>query len=782
MADDSVACPHCGAMSRDHDWCDVCGGELGVAEGSDQPWLEVGHALSFELDGAARMARVIDLLDVYATRRILFARLCPMGEEARFFTDRERAGSQVDEGEARDEEPDTGEFPKHSDAWMLLMIEESSESHALEPDVLRDEIRDLVHLPLAVKGRGKRRYAEIYEAPSGLPLQDHLESLGRLLTLKEAAQLTNLLMDAVERLHDAGLYHFQICPWTLHLSRKGGPESLDAQTPFEEMALAFEGIRGFYDAKAPVESHPVILGFSPPEFFGRAPGPLDHRADIFGVGMLFYYLLSGASPPTGALTQHVPCLSLRAFRYELAPGVQRFVDGATARDPNERFKDIKEARAALARGVELVEARTLTREDLDKPGEVSLFCAVDTHIGIGKGRRTPINQDSVFLGQDVDRGLSLIAVGDGVSTASFGSGDVASKLLIEACSKAWIKRAEAFPSKGQTPPDPEPTSPNQLLSRNSAKGADTQIKLSQALSMDETLDVDLSAVVAAVDDGSERSLIEAIASTLDAESLDISSEVEIDSPTEDPEDEELNKLIEAQPHGRLSLVGHRAGAPTLTSPAARLITRVLQEGNSAISSHINARFSPFHGPVHEVMGTTALAAVIHGDQFTLASLGDSRVYLLSEGHLECLTRDHNLASMRIIEGFPADECLSLPQGAALARCLGTFEIHDGELKATHPEPDLMTFRLLPGDTILMTTDGLIDFAGPNEDVSERNVKAVLQAEEIPALACLRLILLANEGGGEDNIGVAVLRVTEHHPGQRGVLVQSFPPVEGLDRM
>jgi serine/threonine protein phosphatase PrpC len=135
--------------------------------------------------------------------------------------------------------------------------------------------------------------------------------------------------------------------------------------------------------------------------------------------------------------------------------------------------------------------------------------------------------------------------------------------------------------------------------------------------------------------------------------------------------------------------------------------------------------------------------------------------------------------MRILEGFAADESLSLPQGAALARCLGTFEVQRGLLHAVAPEPDLLHFRLLPGDTILLTTDGLLDFAGPTEAIAERNIKEVLMREEIPAMACLRLILLANEGGGEDNIGVSVLRVTDKQVGHRPSVHQAFPPVRTM---
>jgi serine/threonine protein phosphatase PrpC len=80
----------------------------------------------------------------------------------------------------------------------------------------------------------------------------------------------------------------------------------------------------------------------------------------------------------------------------------------------------------------------------------------------------------------------------------------------------------------------------------------------------------------------------------------------------------------------------------------------------------------------------------------------------------------------------------------------------------------------------MTTDGLVDFGGPTEAASEHNIQATLESEEIPALACLRLIMLANEGGGEDNIGVAVVRVTrQHDASDRMTLTQVFPAVSGL---
>lgn len=872
----SVKCPHCGSLSNDPEWCDVCGGEL---TSNEQPWLEIGHALTFTLGGVDRAARVVDVLEDYATRRVVVARLCPAGAEPQHFSPSELAGAQeqTDDSSAHTE---TDEYPRFNAQWRELMVEESSERHGLEPDALHPSIRDLVHLPLAQFERSESRYVEVYALSPGISLQDYLESLDRLLTPQEALDLTGLLIDAVERVHKAGLFHFQLCPWTIHLmpreegasiyapvpsrsaqtaafktlpsreealdesqetgaatatddtgagaaersvseeaeepsadalereassvddasghaedgqaeadapevaeaaAHEEGPaeiaEEEGALLPLSQLKVTFEGIRGFYSADEPVESHPVIMGFSPPEFFGRAPGPLDHRADIFGVGMLFYYLLAGSPPPTGALTAHVPYLPVRAFRYDLAPGYQPFVDSCTAQDPAERAGDLSEVRDALEHTRRMTQARHLSPGS--PQGRVSLFCAVDRHIGIGKGRRSPINQDGVFLGHNPIEDLALVTVGDGVSTASYGSGDVASELLVKASGRAWQDRRQLIqsfaahsPATARAEATPQPSEPEQ--------GID--------VGTDETLDVDLKDLARALE---AAQLSPELVEALRGDGPD-TEEHEDDAPSGDRgedqdqgaiKDEQVQEMLDdidvEVGQGRLSLVGPRTHSAPLPTPAGKFLQHVLRQSNDEVSNYINERFQPFSGPVHEVMGTTALTAFIQGDHFSLASLGDSRVYLLRDGHMECLTRDHNLATMRIIEGFVADECLALPQGSALARCLGTFEVEEGTLRPIQPEADMMSFRLLPGDLILLTTDGLIDFAGPTPAIAERNIKAILESEEIPALACLRLIMLANEGGGEDNIGLGIIRVTEHHPLHRASALQSFPPTDTL---
>ena len=759
MSQPTAPCPQCGAQSSDLEWCDVCGTQLGA--GGDVPWLEVGHALRVEMDGVARMARVETMLESYVTRRVLLARVCPVGKEEGNFSPVEVDGGQDEREEGVEdsaEETAPNGLTANLRKWPQWLLEETDEDRSLEPDAVTEELMDLVHRPLSFVPRNARRRVDVFDAPAGVPLQEFLESLGRLLTLEEASNLVLLLMDAVERVHDAGLFHFQVCPWTLRIAPREPGEgdqrgALSLSNP-DELRVTFGGVRGFYDATIPVQSHPVILGFSPPEFFGRAQGPLDGRADIFGVGMLLYYLIAGAAPPTGALTRHVPSVGIRGFRFELAPGLESFFQRCIAPEPKDRFETVDAAREALETALDYVAARTVT-EPVPRPSPISTFTAIDRHIGINKGRRTPINQDAVFLGTDPRTETTLIAVADGVSTASYGSGDVASRLLVEAAARFWMTWRCRADTVHDAPPVP---SLDEDLATSSEDDLDAASPLMRLSTEPESLDgISMKPAAAPVED------------------LETTAEVSpLPRKPAAPEKEPTATV------SRISLVGERTAAHEMDSRSAQILDDIIDDANTAISAWINERHHPFDGPPHEVMGTTALLAWLEADQVTIASLGDSRAYLLRDDCLECLTRDHNLATMRIIEGFPADECLALPQGMALARCLGTFGVVDGTLSPVKPEPDLMTFRLLPGDVLLLTTDGLVDFAGPTEQAAERNIKGVLQREEIPALAALRLMVMANEGGGEDNIGVAVVRVTAPHQGARMPILQAFPAVPELE--
>ena len=142
------------------------------------------------------------------------------------------------------------------------------------------------------------------------------------------------------------------------------------------------------------------------------------------------------------------------------------------------------------------------------------------------------------------------------------------------------------------------------------------------------------------------------------------------------------------------------------------------------------------------MGTTLVAVLEDGDSIHLASVGDSRAYLLRNGELTQITVDHTLVQGLVDEGrLRPEEALRHPQRSIITRALGL----DARL-----EVDLFTYKLLPGDRLMLCSDGLSDV------VDQRGIRNVLLRVPDPQRAAEKLVALANEGGGPDNVTVMVL--------------------------
>jgi PPM family protein phosphatase len=142
------------------------------------------------------------------------------------------------------------------------------------------------------------------------------------------------------------------------------------------------------------------------------------------------------------------------------------------------------------------------------------------------------------------------------------------------------------------------------------------------------------------------------------------------------------------------------------------------------------------------MGTTLVALLEDGDSVHLANVGDSRAYLLRQGELTQVTVDHTLVQELIDEGrLSPEDAERHPQRSMITRALGVdYEV----------EIDLFTYKLQPGDRLLLCTDGL---SGVLEPAKIRNV--LLRVRD-PQKAADRLVAMANEGGGPDNITVIVV--------------------------
>ncbi|QDG54284.1 hypothetical protein FIV42_27125 [Persicimonas caeni] len=716
MALPETSCPQCGRPTAAGQQCGHCGHAT-----ASTPWFQVGQTYDTLIDPAAvGVAVEADTIQV----TLEFAELWESYERRRVLLAHPLAFSHA------------GGEPIDSAALDTLehrsFVVEQEETYARsEYEVLPEDIEASVRKPLT-RERHNGKVVSVFTNDSGLALDEVVEVASNRLNLAQIRGIYLPVLDAVADLHERGMLHLRLTPWTLrvrdpsdskglplaflrdsmeegqpvpHTAGLGDEEtfseieedavpadadqtsefvndfaasreadktrddlmplvmadfpsrveesepvdtdsffatqseaSLGVEDEAADLEVLFDSVEGFFKFDGSFDEVPIIRGFSPPEMMGRSQVDITESCDVFNLGMLLYFLVAGQLPPVSVYTRHIPAIPARNLRPSFPPGLQSVIGRATRPDPNERYPSVDSLKRAFERACEVMQKRA------ELPGGKTprMMAAVDTHVGIAKQRRNPTNQDAVFGAVSDDRRFSLMVVADGVSTASYGSGDLASSVLAEEAELAW-----------------EELHPSYLM------------------------------------------------------------------------DEAIN--------------------PTAA------IQNILNRANDRIVDYVNEHFLPFRGGPHEVMGTTALVAMLHDGMVTLATLGDSRVYLHRGEAFEQLTIDHNLWTLSILEGIPADNALAMPHGDALARCLGTFIIENERLEAVNPEPDVFQFPVTSGDTLLLTTDGLVDFASANMLTAEDLIHQVLVSEPDPALACLELILLANRGGGGDNIGVGIVK-------------------------
>ncbi len=144
----------------------------------------------------------------------------------------------------------------------------------------------------------------------------------------------------------------------------------------------------------------------------------------------------------------------------------------------------------------------------------------------------------------------------------------------------------------------------------------------------------------------------------------------------------------------------------------------------------------------ERMGSTVVSALITHHRLIVAHVGDSRAYLLRDGRLTALTRDHSFLAELEATGWVGDR-KTFPHKNQITRALGI----EGASRA-----EVCTHRLEEGDVVLLCSDGLYD------PLDEATLARVLGSAS-PEDACAQLTALALEAGGTDNLTAIVLRVT-----------------------
>ena len=183
----------------------------------------------------------------------------------------------------------------------------------------------------------------------------------------------------------------------------------------------------------------------------------------------------------------------------------------------------------------------------------------------------------------------------------------------------------------------------------------------------------------------------------------------------------------------------RAGATPLAGRELR------DAGRAAVhAANEKIRDDGAHDEAREGMGTTLTVAWLVGGAAELFQVGDSRAYLFREGRLSQLTRDQSLVSKLVEDGLLSEEeAERLPGRHIILQALGSEE----ELDIVHE-----SVAVRNGDVLLLCTDGLSGL------VKLPELEAVLRKSGPLSDQCARLIELAEQQGGNDNITVLLARV------------------------
>jgi PPM family protein phosphatase len=146
------------------------------------------------------------------------------------------------------------------------------------------------------------------------------------------------------------------------------------------------------------------------------------------------------------------------------------------------------------------------------------------------------------------------------------------------------------------------------------------------------------------------------------------------------------------------------------------------------------------------MGCTLTIALVHAGIVAMAHVGDSRMYLWRDGDIDQLSQDHTMAAELVAAGLiSTDEAEDHPFAHVLTRAVGTQPA---------VQVDTLEMELLPGDRLLMCSDGFSNYV-PNDE----HLRQCLDGADLGAL-CDDMVAFANDAGGSDNITVLLLEVTD----------------------
>lgn len=196
------------------------------------------------------------------------------------------------------------------------------------------------------------------------------------------------------------------------------------------------------------------------------------------------------------------------------------------------------------------------------------------------------------------------------------------------------------------------------------------------------------------------------------------------------------------------------GAAPIGADPRETLKRAIESANARVF----ALASPASGSTRP--GSTVVAILLHANGIEIAHVGDSRCYRVRAGLAEQMTRDHSIVSQLIAAGvLDPEQAKKHPDAKRITRALGAHE---------DVEVEMQSVPVALGDTFLLCSDGLSDLVTPPDMAGV--------ADEPPDQIASRLVDLANERGGHDNITAVIVRVTEPKPRVETIDLEPAPPL------
>jgi serine/threonine protein phosphatase PrpC len=187
------------------------------------------------------------------------------------------------------------------------------------------------------------------------------------------------------------------------------------------------------------------------------------------------------------------------------------------------------------------------------------------------------------------------------------------------------------------------------------------------------------------------------------------------------------------------------------SPRAVSLASAVQLANQAIHE------SGARDLNHAGMGSTIVAVAVEGNLFSIANVGDSRIYLIRNNDVVQLTNDHSLVMEQVRRGLMTlEEAEQSKMQNVIVRALGTDD---------SVEPDLADHEFNSDDVLLLCSDGMSRYV-KNEKMAEAVNQESLEQ------ACSNLIEAAKAGGSDDNITCLLIRAA--HPSWKDRIFGRLP--------